>query len=514
MANKLIELTVVCSNEVKKRAGLSSGNTVPWQVDRTLPFFHDNNYGKLTQKLQIDGQCELCTFAEGTVRDVIDTTKTPEELGFRSRNSVYLRLKRTSRAGTSLSAVLGFTLTAEEERLFKKLRSRAIPNLTPDDPCPLCTRTVSDEGGPQAPFNAAASTTGTAPSASMTTTLEALIPKMKGEIGVQCGHASRLGEPPVLVDFGSASRMKSAPVSSQVQDFGLPVTAGGAPFVEFGGEIVTMKEELNELRRERDQLKIELREATRQLNELERWKREHRCDTSTEVVQMRKEMEAMQCNLRDLMRHREEVVAELQRRRSSGLMYGQQNTPNLSFSVPSLGQGSPRVDPQSLLSKTMGELHAMPSDQSYPAASPQGAQQQSVTMPSTIKRPSGTDPSMSPVQPPIQTQSQTPGQCLLRVQSGAGDPFFVKRKIDSQLRKGKNILTFASLDGVVTDEIFVDELETVSVQGTTEMKLQTSQYEWVVYLNPNERERWVHWLFALSPWLSAQRNVSAIPNSF
>ena len=103
---------------------------------------------------------------------------------------------------------------------------------------------------------------------------------------------------------------------------------------------------------------------------------------------------------------------------------------------------------------------------------------------------------------------------MLKVASKFGDPFFVTRKISSHTSSGKTVVTLSSLDNLVTDEIFVDDLLVVACPGQCQLLLGSSRLEWELYVNPTEQQKWVHWLYALNPWLSAQVDQGVVPRNY
>eukprot|EP00658_Telonema_sp_P-2_P031203 TRINITY_DN23401_c0_g1_i1.p2 TRINITY_DN23401_c0_g1~~TRINITY_DN23401_c0_g1_i1.p2 ORF type:complete len:117 (+),score=21.67 TRINITY_DN23401_c0_g1_i1:168-518(+) len=74
--------------------------------------------------------------------------------------------------------------------------------------------------------------------------------------------------------------------------------------------------------------------------------------------------------------------------------------------------------------------------------------------------------------------------------------------------RGKNMLTLMSLDSIVTDEIYVDELEVASAPGKCGLMLGTRRHEWHLSMSESERTNWLNWLYALNPWLTP--NLSLI----
>ena len=556
-----IRLEVILSRELQKR-GRNRASAASWHVDPTRPWNDDVNFGRLCHMLEITTACELCHYSEGKPEKVIDLTRTPEQDCYRKGMQVYLQQKAMAKTPEQrIAAVFGMSLSEEEQRLLRRLRQNCVPNLGPDDPCPLCTRTLApidvnefgSEGGLRASPSKSALLSGSSSPRfqsmadlnrsrsfaagsdgspglnSSSNVFGQNTTVLKPEVGVQCGQASRMGEEDVSVRFGTASRFSEHTTSvfnGPPIDFpGRANTAG--PNFDFSPTILDLKTQSEQYQRERDQLALELREMTKQKVSLERWKQEHRCEVSAEVAKTRKEMEAMQVHLRELMRGREEVFAMLQARRMEGSLHaGDTPRPYAPFAVSLPSLDSPPPDPHKLLARDTRSLRAgsTPGDTfelpKRDAASP-NERSPSVEV---VKRPSGR-PSTS-VASALGVRSndeaedllakQVIGECMLRVESSTGEPFSVKRKVGSLMRNGRHLFTLSSLDGVITDEIHVEELETVSLQGLTGMYLATALHSWQIHLNPAERQRWLHWMYALNPYLSATAHMSSggVPNSY
>ena len=543
-----IELRAVCSNQVKKGALKVIDNVVAWPVDPTKPFNHDVNFGKFTTSLNIFSACELCHYYEGRIGDIIDLSKTPDELGYRPRMTVYVRVKKSKiDAGASTSELLGVRLSADEERLMRRLRMHVLPNLGPDDACPLCARLesqVADTSGAGGLGGGVTKLTAVA-SAAATSLNTIAAAKLRPEIGIQCGSASRLEEDFMAVRFGQNARLQEQRPETMVggpRGFGAGVAAAGPAgggggggggggekgekphigtghgFVDIDGAIVSFKSQLDKVTKERDQLVLELREMTKSNTRLEQWRAQHRCEVSGEVARLREDYEGIQNALRELVRGREEIFGALQQRRSVGL--GLQDTPR---PYAPLKNGAPILEPftpqaKQLLSKVLGN-----SGSGGPATSSRagdgraglngtperGGGSGEIHMAELAKRPSGGGALAQAAKDPDMINDRAPGQCMLRVTSTTGDSFHVRRRIGSEVRGGRHFLYLLSLDGTLTDEIFVADLQAAGVEGPYGFRLTTVRNEFMLFLHPGERQRWVHWVYALAPFLAASATEAA-----
>ncbi len=523
-----------------------------WHVDPTKRWDDDVNFGRLCHMLEITTACELCHYSEGRPDKVIDLTRTPEQDCYRRGMQVFLQQKMMAKTPEQrLASQLGINFSDEDQRLLRKLRQTVLPALGPEDPCPLCTRTLAPidpsefgsqanmsglESSPSKMFASASFRDGGSQWSpnnrdAIPNDIGGSVPVIRPEVGVQCGQASRLGDRDEVISlFGTAARMREHSgfvFNGPPTDF--PSRAQGSDF-DLSPTILDLKSQAEQFQRERDQLALELREVTKQKTMLERWKQEHRCEVSAEVAKTRKEMETLQVHLRELMRGREEVFAMLQQRRMQGSVYAQE-TPRpyapFTLSLPSLD--SPPPDPHKLLARESFGKGGLPTDSfSYSTQNlPKDAAEKEASPAAieVVKRPSGK-PTTASLARTIGLQDdgaaedllakQAVGECMLRVASNFGDAFSVKRKLGSQMRNGRHIFTLSSLDGVITDEIHVEELVSVSLQGLTGLHMATSLHSWQIHLNPAERQRWLHWLYALNPYLSASAQMSSggVPNSY
>jgi hypothetical protein len=552
----MIELHAFLSKKVAESAlsagaKLRSGDYVPFRVNPTKPFDDDVNFPKLAETLGITGQCDLCSFVEGVVGDVIDKLRTPDELGFRPRMGVYIRQRKVRRndnggglqqaTGSGARKIGNITLTAEEDVLVGRLKDIITTTLTPDQPCPVCTRVAQDddEGGDLRKSHergrGPGSASGPAPSGhrgvtSMMGTSNAIY-ALKADVGVQCGSASRVGAPLMPVAFGTATRLRvleNDSIRGGPVDFPAPATLGSQQFISLEGEVTDLKMDRDRLKLERDQLLVALRDEQRKVAELHRDRAEHKCEGNVKVQEHIREIERLQVNLRDLARGREEAHALLQQRRSAGqVMEGPRPYAPFALSVP-IGEPTPAA--RSLLAKDLSSLRRAPPNESQSVAV---AHYASDTINedadvSILRQPSGHylidsfSPSTgnglaSPYKAALSVSREPPGckdqpanQCFLRVASSTGDTYNVKRLVSSTLTRGSYTLVLRSMDQTVTDEIAVDDLQSVSVRGAHELVMATKTNEWVMFFNPTDRQRWVHWLYALNPWLSAhQGNLQA-----
>lgn len=523
-----IELRAVCTQQVKN----ASSNTVPesgivsWTVDAAKPFGDEANLGKFSRQLNINAPLELCHYYEGVVGDVIDLERTPEELAYRPRMSIYLRVKKVQKSAVKLvDESLGVSLTAEEEKLLRTLRVHLQPALGPEDACPVCNRTetsvdptlmmsMQDRSLALAPANNSSMGHGSGSSPHRI----GGGPRFRPEVGVQCGNAGRMNEPMMPVTFGAASRMRESRMDRVPDD----TTSGAArnAYFDFDDAVTDLKSQLEKALREREILKRELQDMTQQKVALEKWRVEHRCEVSADVMKLRDENEMLHASLRDLMRGREEVFSLLQQRRTAGSTITDTPRPYTPFAVSVPAADLTPVSARALLSRDLstGDTSRSPGYRggSVGPSDPSAAQQADAT-PNVqlLKRPSGYGGSTS-ASSPQRHEVQPPGECLLRVMSVSGEPFHVKRKVASQVRDGgSHIFTLLSLDGAVTDEIHVSELEVVSTENSqTALRLCTARNEWLLYLNATERQQWLHWFYALNPYLSAKSNpAQPVPNS-
>jgi hypothetical protein len=339
-------------------------------------------------------------------------------------------------------------------------------------------------------------------------TFGSALPKVRPEVGVQCGNAARINEPHMPVSFGTGARFREHGLG----DFlGAPKgyfdsNGRASEYKEFDGAVLDMKAQLDKALRDRDLHARELREMTAMKVGLEKWKTEHRCEVSSDVMKLKEQNEQLHTALRDMMRGREEVFALLHQRRTVGSLL--QETPRqyapFAVSVPIL-ENIPSA--QSLLGDVNGgrNMRVEPDTSGL----------------DLLRRPSGTAPGADPTKglaAPQQAEKQPTGECLLRINSLNGAPFYVKRKLASQIRDGgQHVFVLMSLDGSITDEIHVSELESATMEGNTGLRLKTSQHEWALFLNAAERTRWIHWVYALNPFLSSQQTTSphgGVPNSY
>lgn len=530
-ATGLIELRAVCSNQVKKGALKVIDNVVAWPVDPSKPFKHDVNFGKFTTSLNIFSPCELCHYYEGRIGDVIDLSKTPDELGYRPRMTVYVRVKKAQKDQGASVDTLGLRLNADEDRILRKLRVNVLPNLGPEDPCPLCQRTemqvVSDGSGGLA-TGVAKLTTGAAGASAGNVAANAIAAaKLRPEIGIQCGSASRLDEEYMPVRFGQNARLQEARIdtidggapkrgmgaaaSGAGADGGKPSAGTGGGFIDIDGAVVSFKSQLEKVTKERDQLSLELREMTKSNTRLEQWRAQHRCEVSGEVAKLREDYEAIQSALRELARGREEIFGTLQARRSVGL--GLQDTPR---PYSALKPGAPILEPftplaKQLLSRALG-TNVGNKDANLKADEQEKLYE--ISPAELAKRPSGGGTRSAAANPdpaePNMQNDRAPGQCMLRVTSTTGGSFYVRRRIGSEVRGGRHFLYLLSLDGTLTDEIFVADLQAAGVEGPYGFRLTTTRSEFLMFLHPGERQRWVHWVYALAPFLAANAREAAI----
>ena len=581
----LIELRAVCSAGVKKHSSLASSNDViTWTVDKLKPFNDEANFGKLILALGVYAPCELCHFFEGVVGDIIELNRTPEDLGYRPRMSVYVRLHHgAARSDTNLSADIsaaGISLSFEEEQMLKKLRKHFLPNLGPDDACPLCGRleaVAKDAAGPAAGSGAGLNDYGSPIAMSQAKDLVAFgsaLQQLRPEVGIQCGNSGS-HDHPMAWTFGAAARLRdvrvdnfsmvsrasdpnaslgSSPADRTSRRIGGSATGGGpssyqpqqggangsSTFVDFDELVIDLKENVDRLQREKDEVCLEMRRVVEQKTELEKWKFNHRCEVSADVQKLKDTNDLLQTSLREMMRGREEALALLQQRRSTGAVMQDTPRPYAPFAVspPSLESVRP---PKSLLA----QLGSGATPSTYAAALlPTAGQSAEI-----LKRPSQVpaellNPSASKNRRAASPQGgpwaggggggsavksaqqllrhaaslgnldhdvvakQPMGQCLLRVSSVSGEPFFVKRNLVSQIRDGRHILVLSSLDGVVTDEIVVGDVETAGTDGDTGLVIATRRFQWLMHMNAVDRQRWIHWLYALNPYLSAQTGAT------
>ena len=542
----------VAENALSAGAKVRSGDYVPFKVNPTKPFEDDANYPKLAQALGITGACDLCSFVEGVIGEVIDKSRTPDELGFRPRMGIYIRQKKVRReqgadgdggsGGGNRSAgsrkIGNISLTTEEEVLYSRLKDILSTTLTPEQPCPMCSRlgghdeddgngrrggAYGDRGGGATAFRSAPSnTTGNSTS---------VIFALKADVGVQCGSASRVGAPLMPVSFGTAARMRAMDndsIRGGPVDFPAPSTLGGAAFLNLEGEVTDLKMDRDKLKLERDQLAAALRDEQRKVVELHRERQDHKCEGSVKVQEYIKEIERLQVNLRDLARGREEAHALLTQRRTSGaVLEGPRPYAPFALSVP---VGEPTPAARSLLAKDLKTVRQMPpGDHPQVTANYASDNVTEDTDLTILKHPSGhyavddfsTNSAggvSSPYKAALSLSREPPGckeqpanQCFLRVVSSTGDTYNVKRLVSSAIIRGSYTFVLSSMDRTVTDELPVDDLETVSVLGNYELVLSTRTNEWVLFLNAADRQRWVHWLYALNPWLSAQKGNLLAP---
>jgi hypothetical protein len=559
MASNRIELRAVCSAQVRTQASnIPESGAVSWPVDASKPFGDEVNLGRFARQLNITAPLELCHYYEGTLGDVIDLSRTPAELAYRARMSVYVRIKKVQRKESALLPEgIGITLSSDEEKLLRRLRVQLQPNLAPQDACPVCGRTeLTEEDRNQGDASGAygMSMSSSSPRALHQSGSFVHAPpseltigaRSRADVAVQCGNAGRLNESAMPVSFGAASRLRESRLDRPPSySSGGPVLTGAG--FEFDDATSELKRQVEEAVRERDILKRQLDDVRTQKESLERWKAEHRCEVSREVSKMYEENKMLHEALRDVMRGREEVFARLHERRTVGNMITDTPRPYAPFAVslPAF-ETSPNMRPEQLLLKSgqqgrftdgsalnrsgAGGHRDVMNSSSYIVTEARGTvndtgavAEDSTPSRSLLKRPSGAAASnvgiVSPgprVDSPATTK-HAPGQCLLRIASVSGEPFHVKRLMSSQLREGgKHVFTLLSLDRIVTDEIFVGELEQCATEGPSGMILSTSRHSWVLYMAPTERSQWIHWFYALNPYLSAQSsdNGAGIPNTY
>jgi hypothetical protein len=549
MASNRIDLRAVCSQGVKMQTNstIPESGVVAWPVDVTRPFGDEANLGRFQRSLNINVGLELCHYFEGTHGDVIDLSRTPGELAYRPRMSVYVRVKKVQRSEALLPAGVDINLSQEESKLLIRLRQKLMPELTPTMPCPACNRvehTEDEDAGEQTAAALGGAPTGLNQS-SRTLMNQSTMNHSQGphgsfmtlpvselqigvrrtaEIGVQVGNAGRVGGETLPVSFGTASRLREANRGAPASySAGGPVLSGGQGF-EFDDAASDLKRQVEEAVRERDVLKRQYEDVRQQKDGLEKWKREHRCEVSKEVSKLRDENIQLHEALRDLMRGREEVFARLQERRVAGSMLQDTPRPYAPFqvSVPAV-DGSPQMRPSQLLA----DLSAAPGSTrrgDYSASRRHDDDDEDRSPPrSLLKRPSGaaaTDvgvvsPNSKRDEATTKVASHTPGQALLRIASVTGEPFYVKRRLASQIREGgQHVFTLLSLDGVVTDEIHVSELELCSTEGPSGLVLATGRFSWALFMAPTERTQWLHWFYALNPFLSTERRDNdGVPNT-
>jgi hypothetical protein len=110
------------------------------------------------------------------------------------------------------------------------------------------------------------------------------------------------------------------------------------------------------------------------------------------------------------------------------------------------------------------------------------------------------------------------GYCILRVTSVHSQPFYVKRAVGSRVDLGRHVMTLSSLDGVVTDEIWLDEVEVVrSEPNTNAIVVMARHNRWTLFFNDAERSKWLKWYYTLNPYLSANEettHTSYVPNTY
>lgn len=550
----LIELRAVCSNQVKKGALKVIDNVVAWPVDPSKPFNHDVNFGKFTTSLNIFSPCELCHYYEGRIGDVIDLSKTPDELGYRPRMTVYVRVKKSKvDTGVTSGELLGVRLSSEEEKLMRRLRMHVLPNLGPDDACPLCSRVETQVGDSQGSLaSGVAKLTSNASSSVGASQNSIAAAKLRPEIGIQCGSASRLDEDFMQVRFGQMARLQEARPETMVggpRGFGGgdrgtgsggaggggggertgPSPGTGFGFVDIDGAVVNFKSQLEKVTKERDQLVLELREMTKSNTRLEQWRAQHRCEVSGEVAKMREDYESIQTVLRELVRGREEIFGALQNRRSVGL--GLADTPR---PYAPLKNGAPVLEPftaqaKQLLSKVLGTGAGETESERRARGGALGEGDENsfqVNGTELSKRPSGGGANNNvtsrngkggadPSEPNMQND-RAPGQCMLKVTSTTGDSFYVRRRIGAEVRGGRHFLYLLSLDGTLTDEIFVPDLQAAAEEGPYGFRLVSSKNEFMLYLHPSERSRWCLWVYALAPFLATgtKGDVSLVPANY
>ena len=314
---------------------------------------------------------------------------------------------------------------------------------------------------------------------------------------------------------------------------------------------------------------VEIKEARRELKALEQWRADHRCEASTNVGALRTQIEVLQENLRELMRGRQEVFAVLKERRRAGIGGGgggpsdalkgaPYNYAPFATSLPELTY----VDPHTLLAKgddpaIRGLVDAHLRTQRLKKAVTSGGGSGSPTNSANQARneamlrevrdrdynnPNASSAELAGRRPTadgngsvlfsglnssvgnaptsaaaaeaqrrrdldieVCGQNCLPGHCQLRISTTGGEPFIVQRKIGSHILHGKNMVTLMSLDGIVTDEIFVEELEMVAAPGRCGLVLGTRSYEWQLSFSAAERTNWMQWLYALNPWLTPHR---------
>ena len=576
-----ITILVILSSALHEEASKNSSES-PWTINKYSPIGDQLHSGTLSTTVGVDTTtCELCYYSQGVVEAPVDMTKTPEMLGLKDHFVLYLRTKGGRQAGRSGSLHYGAMLSAEEEGVLRHLRRHALPNMRPDDPCPLCNATRAsqthkrgpdlnnDSAVPKGGESVEASVRGGAAGArgGIRSVTAATIFSQTSDAQVQCGIASRLDDPVVPVLFGDASRLRMTgkggggggdknymPHGGRTPNTaGLSLAASAGGVTHGGGNqfnntdevIADLTQRVDRLRAERDEFAIRLNDLVREKAALEDWKREHRCETSTNVSALKKQVELMQQNLKDLMRGREEVVGVLrERQRAGGLLKDTPHPyPSFAISLPKLSY----ADPHDLLALGTNDPNYREHVRNEKRRLQEGTgdvEYGDERIQDLLHRPSGRpdkysekdynqQPSGSPAggggggrsfmdgrgdegKADIQTAGMScpPGQCRLRVSTTIGDPFYVQRKLSSHIVQGKNMLTLMSLDSIVTDEIYVDELEMASAPGKCGLVLGTRRHEWHLSMSEAERTNWLNWLYALNPWLTPNRAIGGLTATY
>eukprot|EP00759_Apiculatamorpha_spiralis_P027641 PhF_6_TR30406/c0_g1_i1/m.44591 len=223
------------------------------------------------------------------------------------------------------------------------------------------------------------------------------------------------------------------------------------------------------------------------------WRKEHVCNPTEEVRKLREQLDILHHSLRDVLRGREEALVFLGQRRTVGVQ---------NYQDP-LSHRAPRGD--MVYPTPVKDLLATSSASPTPR--------------------SGNDNAPSPhnaTTPALATQLDSgwkkehlaTGFCILRVNSVHSQPFYVKRAVGTRVDMGRHVMTLSSLDGVVTDEIWLDEVEVVkSDPNTNAILVMTRHNRWTLFFNDAEKSKWLKWYYTLNPYLSANEQMGAIPNS-
>lgn len=541
-----------------------------WPVPVRQPLISSWQSNDLSRRVGTDvvQTCELCFYTGGVIGDVIDLNLSPESLGLMRANAVYLRPMQQ----TSVGKLGGMTsLTQEEVRRLnedaRRLADVLLPRLKPDEPCPVCNHSRNEgAGGRRGGQNdSRGAFSDNSRDYSPSSPRGGATFKYKPSQAVQCGIASGIDQPPILIEFGkTGARLRAAE-----KDSNIPTVGGGNSRRSDKDVIQELMQSIEDLKGKNTAQAVELKEVRRELKALEQWKAEHRCETSTNVGALRMQIEVLQENLRELVRGRQEAWAMLQERRRAGatIKDAPHNYAPFATSLPLLSF----VDPHTLLSRQSedpaiqalvdrhhakkAKLNGNNTNSSQAAKEERERYENDYHNPlaaaEIVKRPSANsfsggmsaagDPQdanpwgLNNVEAAVvlnsnaaaaarQAEAQKraaldievcgmnclPGHCQLRISTTGGDPFIVQRKISSQILHGKNMISLMSLDNIVTDEIFVEELEMVAAPGKCGLILGTRNFEWHLSFNVQERTNWMHWLYALNPWLSANRPTGVL----